>query len=185
VLCVPPLGGWLLRRAGRLPAQARVLLTVTEVYCDVGLFHPQRLAEEVAELARRDGLGYAAEALLASVRAIVAEYLRRGPRSLWQEAALVAAPTLVIHGSHDRVVDPSTAGRAARTFRRARVVVLSRTGHVAQMEHPELVAREIVSLLAAAAAEPGWQPGQSIDAERDNSGGSASGGSAAAAVRPS
>jgi pimeloyl-ACP methyl ester carboxylesterase len=144
VLCLPALGGWLMRSAGRLPARTRVSLTVAEVYCDAGLFHPQRLAEEITEIARRDGLGYAGEALLASARAMVAEYLRRGYGSLWHEVARIAAPVLVIHGSHDRLVDPRMAGRAARTFRRARVLVLQRTGHVAQMEHPELVAPEIL-----------------------------------------
>jgi len=182
VLCVPAVGGWLLGRVGQLPAPVRVSNTLAEVFCDIDLVHPQRRAEEVAELARRDRLRYAGEALLASARAIVAEYLRRGPRSLWRVAAGVAVPTLVIYGSHDRVVDPRMAGRAARTFRRARVVLLPRTGHVPQMERPGLVAAEIWSLVAAAAAEPGEQKaaGQPLYTERERDGGTA-----AAAVQPS
>jgi pimeloyl-ACP methyl ester carboxylesterase len=39
------------------------------------------------------------------------------------------------------------AGRAARTFHRARVVVLPRTGHVAQMERPGAVAAEFGRML--------------------------------------
>jgi pimeloyl-ACP methyl ester carboxylesterase len=58
-------------------------------------------------------------------------------------------PTLVIYGSHDRLVSPRMAGRAARTFRHCRVVVLPRTGHIAMMEHPEVVAAEIRVLLSA------------------------------------
>ena len=107
--------------------------------------HPQRLAEEIAELVRRDGLGYAGDVLLAAARALVAEYVRRGPRSLWRDAARVTAPTLVIYGSHDRLVRPAMAALAARAFRGARVVVLSRTGHVAMMERPGLVANEMRS----------------------------------------
>ena len=41
------------------------------------------------------------------------------------------------------------AGRAARAFADGRMVVLPRTGHVAQMEHPAEVAAEIGVLLAA------------------------------------
>ena len=42
------------------------------------------------------------------------------------------------------------AGRAAHEFKNARIVVLPRTGHVAHMEHPGVVAAEIGILLAAA-----------------------------------
>ena len=53
------------------------------------------------------------------------------------------------------------AALAARAFRGARVVVLSRTGHVAMMERPGLVAKEMRTLLAAArhAARARWQTG--------------------------
>ena len=48
------------------------------------------------------------------------------------------------------MVDPRNAGRAAHAFGNARIVVLPRTGHVAQMERPAQVAAEIGILLAAA-----------------------------------
>ena len=64
------------------------------------------------------------------------------PNSARANAIAVSAPSLIIYGSHDRIVDPRMAGRAARTFSRARVVVLPRTGHVAQMERPGAVAAE-------------------------------------------
>ena len=51
------------------------------------------------------------------------------------------------YGSRDRLVDARMAGRAARQFRDARIVVMPRTGHVAHMEHPEAVAAEIGVLL--------------------------------------
>ena len=46
------------------------------------------------------------------------------------------------------------AARAARTFRYARVLVLPRTGHVAQMEQPAEVASEMRIMMSAAAAPP-------------------------------
>ena len=66
------------------------------------------------------------------------------------DAVRVTAPTLVIYGSHDRLVRPAMAAPAARAFRHGRVVVLSRTGHVAMMEHPGLVAKEMRELFASA-----------------------------------
>ncbi len=151
LMCAPGFGPWLLNRVGRrVPADSRALIAIRDVYAEPGLVHPKRLAEEVAELTRRDGLGYADSVLLAAARGIVAEYLRRGPRTLWHDAVRVQAPTLVIYGSHDRLVRPAMAALASRSFRGGRVVVLSRTGHVAMMERPGLVAKEMRELFAVA-----------------------------------
>jgi pimeloyl-ACP methyl ester carboxylesterase len=151
VLCAPGLGPWLLSRVGqRLSVEGRASMAIRDVYADPGLVHPARLAEEIAELTRRDGLGYADAVLLAAARGLVAEYLRRGPRSLWHDAARVKAPTLVVYGSHDRLVRPAMAATAARSFRGGRVVVLSSTGHVAMMERPGLVAKEMRDLFTVA-----------------------------------
>jgi pimeloyl-ACP methyl ester carboxylesterase len=148
LLSSPALGPWLATRARRLSAAARSELLLGDVYFDPRSMHAKRRTEEIAELARRDGLEYASDVLILSARALVGEYLRRGPRSLWRDAARVQAPTLILHGSHDKLVNPLLAARAARVFRRSRVVVLPRTGHVAMMERPAWTAREIRLLLA-------------------------------------
>jgi len=151
VLSAPGIGAVLLSRfEQRATPEARAALMIADVYADPGLVHPKRRAQEAAELVRRDGLGYAGDALLAAGRGLVAEYLRGGPRSLWRDAARVSAPALVIYGSHDRLVRSAMAAHAARAFRGARVVVLSRTGHVAMMERPGLVAKEMRELFASA-----------------------------------
>ncbi|HTW01097.1 MAG TPA: alpha/beta fold hydrolase [Streptosporangiaceae bacterium] len=151
LLCAPGIGPWMLNGVkGWMTPEARSAGSVAEVYADVRLMHRKRRAEEVAELVRRDGLGYADDVLLAAGRALISEYLSAGPRSLWRDAARVTAPTLVIYGSHDRLVRPAMAGRAARAFRGARVVVLPRTGHVAMMERPGLVASQMRDLFGAA-----------------------------------
>ena len=151
LLCAPGIGPWMLNGVKSwMTPEARTAGSIAEVYADVRLMHPRRRAEEVAELVRRDSLGYADDVLLAAGRAIIAEYFRGGPRSLWRDAARVTAPTLAIHGSHDRLVRPAMAGHAARAFRGARVVVLPRTGHVAMMERPGLVAKEMRDLFGAA-----------------------------------
>jgi pimeloyl-ACP methyl ester carboxylesterase len=150
LLSSPALGPWLATRAQRTSAEARSEMLLGEIYFDPQSRHPKRRSEDIAELSRRDQVGYANEVLIATARGLVAEYLRPGPRSLWRDAARVSAPTLIIHGSHDRLVNPLLAARSARVFSRSRVVVLPRTGHVAMMERPAWVAREMRALLAVA-----------------------------------
>jgi len=147
VVAVPGVGRFLLKRMLAMSPEQRADAAISELYADPRRIPPQRRAEAIAEVVRRDRLDYAADALLGSARALVAEYTRPGPASLWHDAALVTAPTLMIHGSHDRLVNPGMAGRAARTFRNCRVLVLPRIGHVAMMERPDLVAAEMREFL--------------------------------------
>ena len=145
VICLPKVGSRLLRKYEALPPQTRVADVITTCYADPALFPAARFAAEVAELARRDTLGYATAALIGSIRTLTAEFFRK---KAWRDAARITAPTLVVYGSHDRLVSPRMAGRAARAFGDARIVVLPRAGHVAHMEQPAQVAAEIGVLLA-------------------------------------
>jgi pimeloyl-ACP methyl ester carboxylesterase len=138
----------LARQVQTLPAERRVAGVIATCYSNPGLYPQARFAAEVDELSRRDSMEYAAAALVGSVRALVREFLRQGSRSAWRDAARVTAPTLVIYGSHDHLVDPRNAGRAAHAFSNARIVVLPSTGHVAHMEQPAQVAAEIAVLLS-------------------------------------
>jgi pimeloyl-ACP methyl ester carboxylesterase len=149
LLCAPALGPWLLTRVHRIPAEDRTSMVIRDIYADPSLVHDQRRAEGVNEINRRDQLEYADDVLLATARGLVTEYIRRGPRSLWRDAVRVTAPTVVIHGSHDRLVRPAMAALAARAFQNARAVVLPRTGHVAMMERPDMVANEMRGLIGA------------------------------------
>jgi len=148
VASVPGVGPWALRRLQAVPAERRVMASIEMIYANPRLMHPDRLLELTEEIRRRDALDYAAPAVLGAARGIVTEFLRRGPRSLWRDAARVQAPTLLLYGGHDRIVDARMAGRSGRIFRNARVVVLPDVGHVAQMERPDLVAGEFRALLA-------------------------------------
>jgi pimeloyl-ACP methyl ester carboxylesterase len=148
VIGLPRVGSRLIRQYQvTQPPERRVAAVIATCYSNPGLYPQARFAAEVAELGRRDSLEYAAAALVGSARALSAEFLRKGRHSPWRDAARVTAPTLVIYGQHDRLVDPRAAGRAAHMFSDARIVVLPRTGHVAQMERPALVAAEIGILL--------------------------------------
>jgi pimeloyl-ACP methyl ester carboxylesterase len=139
----PAIVGWL----RKLPAEARTDRALRDVYTDPGVVHPSRRQAEIAEVLRRDSLIYANQALVLSARSLVTEYFKIGKRSLWRDAAVITAPALILHGSHDRLVNPVMAGKAARAFPAARVLVLPGVGHVAMMERPGLVAAEIRSFL--------------------------------------
>jgi pimeloyl-ACP methyl ester carboxylesterase len=147
-LKVPGFGSWLVSRAGRIPPRQRVAMTLRDVYFNPSKVHPVRVAEEVAEVERMDSLGYGGEILLKTAKGLISEYLRRGPQTLWRDAARVRAQVLVIHGSNDRLVDPRMAARAARTFPHVRTVIFSKTGHVAMMERPAEVVREMRIMFA-------------------------------------
>jgi len=150
LLALPRIGAIAMRRVGTLPAQERVAAVARNCFYDPAVIHPDRFALEVAELRRRDRLDYADATLTGAARAMTVEYLRPRPLSLWRDAERVRVPVLALYGSHDQLVHPRGAARAARAFLAApdaRVLVLPRTGHVAQMEHPGLVAghfREMV-----------------------------------------
>lgn len=154
LMSIPRVGAWALNKFNTISAERRVRNVLATCYYDARMVPSERFESEVDELTRRDDLPYADEVLIGSVRSLTAEALRTGPRSAWREAARITAPTLVIYGSHDRLVSPRKAGRAARTIKDSRVVVLPRTGHVAMMEYPELVAAEISVLLGGIPAGP-------------------------------
>lgn len=148
VSAAPGLGEWAIRRLSGVSAERRIRASLSMCYADLARVHPERLREAVEELRRRDELPYAGTALIASARGLVNEYFRAGSANLWRQAAGISVPTLVIHGRRDRLVDARMALRAGRTFRNVRIVTLPNAGHVAQMEFPEIVAREARRLLA-------------------------------------
>jgi pimeloyl-ACP methyl ester carboxylesterase len=116
-------------------------------FADPSRVPPQRVEEAIAEASRRAHLEYDGDAVLSSLRGLLTSYLTRGSRSLWHAAAQVQAPTLLIYGQRDRLVDPRSAFRAARTFPNARLLVIPNAGHLAQVEHPEQVAGAIRRLV--------------------------------------
>ena len=150
MMSLPWLGARLINQVRLLPPERRVADVINTCYSDPRRFAPERFAAEVAELTRRDALDHPTAALVGCARALTGEFFRVGRTSAWREAARVRGPALVIYGADDRVVDARIAGRAAHAFATAgaRIVVLPRTGHLAHMEHPRLVAAEIGILLA-------------------------------------
>lgn len=145
---VPMLGEWVASRLRWVPAEQRVNASLSMVWANASAVHPLRLRDAIEELRRRDDLPYAGEAMVASARGIVAEYFRRGEDNLWRQAAKVKAPTMIVHGRHDRLVRPAMAAKALRTFPDVRLVLLPTAGHVAMMEIPQVVAVEARRLIS-------------------------------------
>jgi pimeloyl-ACP methyl ester carboxylesterase len=144
---MPGIGPKIMDLLRTMPAEERTDRTIKDLYTDPAAVHPARRSAEIAEVLRRDSLMHASEAIVLSARSMVHEYFRVGRRSLWHDAAAITAPALILHGSHDRLVNPVMAGKAARAFHGARVLVLPGVGHVAMMEQPAVVATEIRAFL--------------------------------------
>lgn len=166
VLALPYVGEWLVRHyTARFPVENRVSGVFATCFYDPSRVHPDRLALEVEALRRRDELSYEATALARAARTLVCETLKPRPLSLWRDAGQVRAPSLVLFGRDDRLVHPRLAARAASTFRDATVAVLPETGHLAQMERPDVIAalfRELLNETRArgdASAEASQVPG--------------------------
>ena len=70
-----------------------------------------------------------------------------GMNSLWRLAARIQAPTLVIGGLTDKLVDPRVPAQVAKAIPDSRLLILPGVGHVAQMEVPRVVAQAIVGML--------------------------------------
>lgn len=155
LLLLPGLGGLASRRMARLSPQARARAVLELCWGDPSQIHPQRLAEAAEEVTRRTGLPHNDQAFMGSLRGLAAVYLQSGERSLWRQAARVQAPTLLVWGDRDRLVDPALAPRAARTFPDNRLLLLQGVGHVAQMEKPEVVARAFLGMLDELAERSG------------------------------
>jgi pimeloyl-ACP methyl ester carboxylesterase len=142
---------------GRRARAALAALTVREqidqmlrlCFAEPHLVSSARIALAETELADRMSLPWAGHAVNSAAGAIFREWLAPAGRSLWTVAARVRAPTLVVWGAADRVISVRKAPRTVRQLRRGRLLVLARTGHVAQMERPVTVARAVLGLWEA------------------------------------
>ncbi|RZU51870.1 pimeloyl-ACP methyl ester carboxylesterase [Krasilnikovia cinnamomea] len=148
-----------LPRAERLFAWGMARMTVDEMaeqvlaacFGDTTRVSPQRRAEAIEEIRLRYTVAHYPKAYLGALRGLVSSFVRAylpGDNSLWRLAARIAAPTLVIGGLDDRLVDPRVPAQVARMIPDGRLLMLPGVGHVAQMEVPRLVARGIVGMLA-------------------------------------
>ena len=146
LLAVPGISKLLSRRLATVSPTQRARAVIDLCYANPSVVPDERLREAVAEVTRRSGLAHEEQALAGSLRGLIAAWLEHGDRNLWREARAVRAPTLLVWGTEDRLVDVSLAPKALAAFPASRLLVLPQVGHVAQMEQPETVARAFLAL---------------------------------------
>jgi pimeloyl-ACP methyl ester carboxylesterase len=152
LVAVPGVGAAALRRLERFGPERRALGVIELCFGDPSVVPPNRLAEAVAEVERRMSMEWSTDALVRSLRGLIASYFVAGARSLWSQLATIQVPSLVVWGDRDRLVDVALAPRVARTLPDGRLLVLAGVGHVAQMERPVTTARAVLGLLQDARA---------------------------------
>jgi pimeloyl-ACP methyl ester carboxylesterase len=146
LLLVPGIGTRALARLEKEPPERRARALIEICFAHPERVPPNRLAEAVAEVAARRDYAWSGDALMRSFRGLVRSYLVTGPRSAWQALGRIEAPSLVIWGELDRLVNVSNATRVATTLPDSRLLVLPDVGHTAQLEDPTSTARAILAL---------------------------------------
>lgn len=139
------------RMLGSIAPQDRARALALTCFGEPAALTDADLAAAAQEFADRKRMPWATESVVESLRSLIRAQLRRGRDSFTAAARSVAAPTLVVWGTRDRLVDCRLAEPTAALFRDGRLLMLERTGHVAQMERPESVARAMVALWQDAA----------------------------------
>lgn len=143
---LPVVGKSVRRQLAALEPRERAAQVIKLCYANPELFPAHRLDELADEHAARAGQQWANAAMSRSIVDIFRTWLTRGSGSLWRVAGEVRAPSLVIWGERDRVVSVRRAVRTARSLPRGKLLVVPGTGHIAQMERPETVARAVLGM---------------------------------------
>jgi pimeloyl-ACP methyl ester carboxylesterase len=146
LLLLPGVGPRALARLDRGASEARARAVVKLCFAHPERVPANRMAEAIAEIETRRGMAWAHDALLGSLRGLVRTYLTRGQASPWRAMERITAPTLVIWGELDKLVDVANAPRTARAIPDATLLVLPDVGHTAQLEDPSVTARAILAL---------------------------------------
>jgi pimeloyl-ACP methyl ester carboxylesterase len=143
---LPLIGASVRRRIVSEPLDVRVMRLLRLCFAEIDRVPLSRKEEAAAELAERERLVWANPALARSTFGLFRTWLVPKSKSMWTLAPRIKAPTLVVWGADDKLVTVRKAPRTAHLIPRARLLVLPRTGHVAQMERPGTVARAVLGM---------------------------------------
>ncbi|BCB86665.1 alpha/beta fold hydrolase [Phytohabitans suffuscus] len=157
-----PRGEWLaMRFLARITPEEMANQIITTCFADPARVSERRRREAIEEIRIRYELDHYVPAYLGSLRGLVSSFLRAylpGSGSLWRIASRITAPTLVIGGRQDQLVDIRVAPAVARAIPDSRLLILDQVGHVAQMEVPRVVARAAVAVLDELRVPPAARP---------------------------
>jgi pimeloyl-ACP methyl ester carboxylesterase len=143
---LPLVGARVRAQLAALGPRERAAQVIKLCFADPSRFPESRLDELAEEHGARAGFTWANPAMARSTFAIFRAWSTLGKASLWSSAPRVRAPTLVVWGREDRIISVRRAMRTARAIPKARLLVLPRTGHVAQMERPIVVAKAVLGM---------------------------------------
>ncbi|MEV4318581.1 alpha/beta hydrolase [Actinocrispum sp. NPDC049592] len=149
---MPFVGPRFRRQLAALTPMQRAEQLVRLCFADPAMIPPHRMDETAAEFEARAKIAWAGQALMMTTLALFRAWLVPPSRSLWRIVPQITAPTLVVWGAQDKLVTVRKAPRTARLLPQGRLLVLPRTGHVAQIERPETVARAVLGMWEAVAA---------------------------------
>ncbi len=150
---VPVVGRPMRAALARMTAQQRAQQLLGLCFAEPTKVSEARIDLAIAEYAERAQMPWAGSALSAATLALFRAWMAAGAQSLWSVARRVRVPSLVVWGNQDRLVTVRKARRTAALLARGRLLVLPRTGHVAQMERPATVARAALGMWDAVAAD--------------------------------
>ncbi|RDI30758.1 alpha/beta fold hydrolase [Lentzea flaviverrucosa] len=146
---LPIVGARVRRELAKLSAHQRTRQMLELCFADPSVVPDHRIEESIKENEERARQKWAGQALNRSTFGLMQSWLTPGPKSLWRLLPLVKAPTLVLWGENDRLVSVRKGPRTARSLPQGRLLVLPKTGHVAQMERPATVARAVLGMWEA------------------------------------
>jgi pimeloyl-ACP methyl ester carboxylesterase len=150
---MPFIGTRFRRQLAALTPMERAQQLVRLCFADPAMVPPHRMDETAQEFADRAEIAWAAQALMSTTIGLFRAWLVPPKQSLWRIVPKITAPTLVVWGTEDKLVTVRKAPRTTRLLPRGRLLVLPKTGHVAQIERPETVARAALGLWEAAKAD--------------------------------
>ncbi|ALG06724.1 alpha/beta fold hydrolase [Kibdelosporangium phytohabitans] len=146
---MPLIGERFRRQLAALTPMQRAQQLVNLCFADPSMVPQHRMHETANEFVERAKIAWAGQSLMSLTLGLFRAWLVPPSQSLWRIMPNISAPTLVIWGAKDKLVTVRKAPRTARLLPRGRLLVLPRTGHVAQMERPETVARAALGLWEA------------------------------------
>ncbi|MFE2758129.1 alpha/beta fold hydrolase [Actinosynnema sp. NPDC059335] len=146
---LPVVGARVRERLAAVTPRERTDQMLRLCFADPDSVPPNRIEESESEYTERSAQAWAGNALSRSTIELIRTWLVPRSRSMWLLPPRITAPTLVVWGTEDKLVSVRKAPRVARLIPRGRLLVLPRTGHVAQMERPVSVARAVVGMWEA------------------------------------
>jgi pimeloyl-ACP methyl ester carboxylesterase len=136
----------------RRPVDEYVAETLEFVCADPTRVSPGHVAESAEMARKRRTMPWASRAFVDASRSIARALVRRGAYD--EMASAVTAPTLLIHGDRDDLVDPDAIRRLADLRPDWELVMLDGVGHVPQIEVPGVFVDVVAGWLASLGGRP-------------------------------